>query len=203
MFIRSASPPCPCAKPLLPSCPLLPAGTLTLNKMEIQDYCPTFKEGQDLGSVLIASALAAKWKEVGGPACLLPAESWGSCVDGMLATIHSSSHCSRPANCNQCHCLVLCRMALHFSLPPCRLPSLDLPPSTSPMLPCPALQPPKDALDTMVLGAVDLDGLDVYTMVDHSPFDPTIKRTESVSGAQARRGTRLGAGRAAGSFLEG
>ncbi len=42
------------------------------------------------------------------------------------------------------------------------------------------LQPPKDALDAMCLGAVDLDGLDVYKMLDHSPFDPTIKRTESV-----------------------
>ncbi|EFN51245.1 hypothetical protein CHLNCDRAFT_37518 [Chlorella variabilis] len=77
-------------------------GTLTLNKMEIQDYCPTFRDGETLQTVLVASALAAKWKE-----------------------------------------------------------------------------PPKDALDTMCLGAVDLDGLDVYTMLDHSPFDPTIKRTES------------------------
>lgn len=50
------------------------------------------------------------------------------------------------------------------------------------------VQPAKDALDTMVLGAVDLDGLDVYTMVDHAPFDPTIKRTESVSGAVAEGG---------------
>jgi H+-transporting ATPase len=44
-----------------------------------------------------------------------------------------------------------------------------------------ALQPAKDALDTMVLGATDLNQLDVFTMVDHQPFDPTIKRTESVS----------------------
>ena len=43
------------------------------------------------------------------------------------------------------------------------------------------LQPAKDALDTMVLGAVDLPGLDKYTLIDHSPFDPTIKRTEGVS----------------------
>lgn len=77
-------------------------GTLTLNKMEIQDYCPTFREGENLESVLRLSALAAKWKE-----------------------------------------------------------------------------PPKDALDTMCLGAVDLAALDVYTMLDHQPFDPTIKRTES------------------------
>jgi hypothetical protein len=41
-----------------------------------------------------------------------------------------------------------------------------------------------DALDTMVLGATNLDALDVFTMVDHQPFDPTIKRTESVSGVQ-------------------
>lgn len=32
--------------------------------MEIQEYCPTFKEGLDLGSVLISAALAAKWQEV-------------------------------------------------------------------------------------------------------------------------------------------
>jgi hypothetical protein len=46
----------------------------------------------------------------------------------------------------------------------------------------------------MVLGAVDLDGLDVYTMVDHSPFDPTIKRTESVSEAGIRKRCRQAAG---------
>ena len=40
-------------------------------------------------------------------------------------------------------------------------------------------EPPKDALDTMVLGAVDLDALDAYTMLEHEPFDPTLKRTES------------------------
>lgn len=34
----------------------------------------------------------------------------------------------------------------------------------------------------MVLGAVDLAALDRYTLVDHQPFDPTIKRTEGVSG---------------------
>ncbi len=44
----------------------------------------------------------------------------------------------------------------------------------------------------MVLGAVDLDGLDVYTMVDHSPFDPTIKRTESVSSGGGIRETEGG-----------
>lgn len=46
------------------------------------------------------------------------------------------------------------------------------------------MQPAKDALDTMVLGAQDLSPLDMYTMLEHQPFDPTIKRTESVSGAQ-------------------
>lgn len=40
-------------------------------------------------------------------------------------------------------------------------------------------EPPKDALDTMVLGAVDFDALDQYEMVDHMPFDPVLKRTES------------------------
>jgi hypothetical protein len=44
-----------------------------------------------------------------------------------------------------------------------------------------SLQPAKDALDTMVLGATDLSALDPYTMLEHQPFDPTIKRTESAS----------------------
>ena len=44
--------------------PACPAGTLTLNKMEIQEYCPTFKDGETLQTVLISAALAAKWKEV-------------------------------------------------------------------------------------------------------------------------------------------
>uniref|UniRef100_A0A0A9Z0S1 Putative proton ATPase 1A n=1 Tax=Lygus hesperus TaxID=30085 RepID=A0A0A9Z0S1_LYGHE len=38
-------------------------GTLTQNKMQIQDQCFTFEEGHDLGSVLVLSALAAKWRE--------------------------------------------------------------------------------------------------------------------------------------------
>lgn len=64
-------------------------GTLTLNKMMIQDYCPTYTEhAPDMTSVVLYAAMAAKWKE-----------------------------------------------------------------------------PPKDALDTMVLGAVDMDALEVYTMV--------------------------------------
>jgi H+-transporting ATPase len=77
-------------------------GTLTLNKMMIQDYCPIFCDlAKSMEEVVRYAALAAKWKE-----------------------------------------------------------------------------PPKDALDTMVLGAVDLPSLDVYTLLDHTPFDPTIKRTE-------------------------
>ena len=40
-------------------------------------------------------------------------------------------------------------------------------------------EPPKDALDTMVLGACDLPTCDQYTMLDHQPFDPILKRTES------------------------
>jgi H+-transporting ATPase len=78
-------------------------GTLTLNKMMIQDYCPTYGEyAKDMAAVVQYAAMAAKWKE-----------------------------------------------------------------------------PPKDALDTMVLGAVDMDSMDAFTMVDHTPFDPTLKRTES------------------------
>eukprot|EP00899_Mesostigma_viride_P002122 jgi/Mesvir1/11910/Mv00250-RA.1 len=77
-------------------------GTLTLNKMVIQEECPIFTEGHDQASVLVHGALAAKW-----------------------------------------------------------------------------LEPPKDALDTLVLGSVDKSKLEGYEMVSHMPFDPTVKRTES------------------------
>ncbi|TYZ60041.1 hypothetical protein PybrP1_011510 [[Pythium] brassicae (nom. inval.)] len=40
-------------------------------------------------------------------------------------------------------------------------------------------EPPKDALDTLVLNAIDLRPLDQFTLLDHAPFDPTVKRTES------------------------
>ncbi|KAG8345238.1 putative Cation transporter ATPase N terminus [Trypanosoma vivax] len=75
-------------------------GTLTLNKMEIQDKYFAFEEGHDLRSLLVLSALAAKWRE-----------------------------------------------------------------------------PPRDALDTMVLGAADLDECDNYEQLTFTPFDPTTKRT--------------------------
>ncbi|CUE96291.1 P-type H+-ATPase, putative [Bodo saltans] len=77
-------------------------GTLTLNKMEIQDECETFQPGMDRRSVLVLAALAAKWRE-----------------------------------------------------------------------------PPRDALDTMVLGAADLEECDKYTQLEFIPFDPRIKRTEA------------------------
>lgn len=77
-------------------------GTLTRNKMELQDDLPIFSPGVTREEVLVTAALAAKWKE-----------------------------------------------------------------------------PPKDALDTLVLNAIDLRPLDSYKLVDHLPFDPTIKRTES------------------------
>jgi H+-transporting ATPase len=77
-------------------------GTLTLNKMVIQDDCPVFVEGIGYEDVLLHAALAAKWRE-----------------------------------------------------------------------------PPKDALDTMVLGAADLDLCDAYKQTDYVPFDPTKKRTEA------------------------
>ncbi|KPA78643.1 putative mitochondrial P-type H -ATPase, putative (H1A-1) [Leptomonas pyrrhocoris] len=75
-------------------------GTLTLNKMEIQDQCFTFEEGNDLHTTLVLAALAAKWRE-----------------------------------------------------------------------------PPRDALDTMVLGAANLDECDNYKQLEFVPFDPTTKRT--------------------------
>ncbi len=38
-------------------------------------------------------------------------------------------------------------------------------------------EPPKDALDTMVLGAADLDECNNYIQLSYMPFDPEIKRT--------------------------
>lgn len=38
-------------------------GTLTLNKMVIQDDCPIYTPGVTKEDVLTAAALAAKWKE--------------------------------------------------------------------------------------------------------------------------------------------
>lgn len=77
-------------------------GTLTQNKMEIQDQVFTFEKGYNLESLLVLSALAAKWRE-----------------------------------------------------------------------------PPRDALDTMVLNAANLDECDNYEQLDFSPFDPTLKRTSA------------------------
>ena len=81
-------------------------GTLTQNRMEIQDYCPMYAPQyvHTTHDVIKYAALAAKWKE-----------------------------------------------------------------------------PAKDALDTMIFGAIDPGGeeLRAYTMLEHTPFDPVIKRTES------------------------
>lgn len=77
-------------------------GTLTLNKMEIQQHCPTFMDGENLQSVLVLAALAAKWRE-----------------------------------------------------------------------------PPRDALDTMVLGAANLERCDDFVQIEYKPFDPRVKRTEA------------------------
>jgi H+-transporting ATPase len=76
-------------------------GTLTLNKMVIQDDCPIYTPGHTQETVLKAAALAAKWKE-----------------------------------------------------------------------------PPRDALDTLVLTSAKLDECNKYEQIDFLPFDPTIKRTE-------------------------
>lgn len=77
-------------------------GTLTLNKMVIQDDCPTWVDGWDMKRTLQAAAMAAKWWE-----------------------------------------------------------------------------PPRDALDTMTLGAADLEALKPYKHLDFMPFDPMVKRTEA------------------------
>jgi H+-transporting ATPase len=77
-------------------------GTLTLNKMQIQQQFFAFDDQYDLASLLVLAALAAKWRE-----------------------------------------------------------------------------PPRDALDTMVLTAVNLEECDRYTQLEFVPFDPRTKRTEA------------------------
>merc|ERR1711871_959224 len=76
-------------------------GTLTQNKMVIQEHTPIYTPGENQRSILMYAAMAAKWHE-----------------------------------------------------------------------------PPKDALDTLTLGAVDRTLLEDYEFVDYLPFDPVIKRTE-------------------------
>ena len=76
-------------------------GTLTQNKMVIQEHTPIYTPGENQRSILMYAAMAAKWHE-----------------------------------------------------------------------------PPKDALDTLTLGAVDRTLLEDYELVDYLPFDPVIKRTE-------------------------
>lgn len=76
-------------------------GTLTLNKMVLQDETKVYCDGENQESILVYAALAAKWKE-----------------------------------------------------------------------------PPRDALDRLTLGSVNMELLDVYKQIDYLPFDPTIKRTE-------------------------
>jgi H+-transporting ATPase len=76
-------------------------GTLTMNKMVIQDETPVYKEGETQYSLLRYAAMAAKWHE-----------------------------------------------------------------------------PPRDALDTLVLNAVDMPSMDSMEMVEFMPFDPVTKRTE-------------------------
>jgi H+-transporting ATPase len=45
-------------------------GTLTLNKMEIQEYCPIFSNlVKDYHEVVQYAAMAAKWKEVRSVVC--------------------------------------------------------------------------------------------------------------------------------------
>jgi len=40
-------------------------------------------------------------------------------------------------------------------------------------------EPPRDALDTLVLGAADIKALDAVVQDEYIPFDPTLKRTEA------------------------
>ena len=41
-------------------------------------------------------------------------------------------------------------------------------------------EPPRDALDTLTLNAVDLRSLDSIEQLDYMPFDPVLKRTEGM-----------------------
>lgn len=77
-------------------------GTLTLNKMVIQDETPVFSDGETRESLLQLAAMAAKWRE-----------------------------------------------------------------------------PPRDALDTLVLTVANLKELEHVTQLEYIPFDPTTKRTEA------------------------
>jgi H+-transporting ATPase len=76
-------------------------GTLTLNKMVIQDECPLYSEVKSMDELVRFAAMASKW-----------------------------------------------------------------------------LEPPRDALDTLILNAVDLPSLSNVTMLNYMPFDPVVKRTE-------------------------
>jgi H+-transporting ATPase len=76
-------------------------GTLTMNKMEIQEETPIFYKGENQYSLLRYAAMAAKWKE-----------------------------------------------------------------------------PPRDALDTLTLNAVNMKSLELVEQLDFMPFDPVVKRTE-------------------------
>jgi H+-transporting ATPase len=76
-------------------------GTLTMNKMMIQEETPIYKEGETQYTLLRYAAMAAKWKD-----------------------------------------------------------------------------PPRDALDTLVIGAVDMPSMDAVEQSAFMPFDPIVKRTE-------------------------
>eukprot|EP00981_Chlorochromonas_danica_P004703 scaffold946_cov171-Ochromonas_danica.AAC.3 len=76
-------------------------GTLTMNKMVIQEETPIYVKGETQYTLLRYAAMAAKWKE-----------------------------------------------------------------------------PPRDALDTLTLTAVDMTSLDTFEQLAYMPFDPIIKRTE-------------------------
>ncbi len=76
-------------------------GTLTMNKMVIQEETPIYKEGESQYTLLRYAAMAAKWKE-----------------------------------------------------------------------------PPRDALDTLTLNAVDMKSMESVEQLHYMPFDPIVKRTE-------------------------
>ena len=81
-------------------------GTLTMNKMMIQEETPVYLDGETQYSLLRYAAMAAKWKE-----------------------------------------------------------------------------PPRDALDTLTLNAVDMPSMDAVEQLDYMPFDPVVKVRPALGGA--------------------
>jgi H+-transporting ATPase len=102
-------------------------GTLTLNKMEIQDYTPIYYQ---------------------------PPKTDNS--SSSRSENDDDSDANKPELFNQRTLLKYAALAAKWE------------------------EPPKDALDTLVLNAVDRDLLANMELIEHMPFDPVVKRTEGL-----------------------